>query len=151
VYTVTGGSITLDKPYSVIYVGLPMVQDVESLDLESYFGETMLSRRKRVSKLAVYLYKTRSFFAGSENPDTNQNNTARDPLFQLYEEMAGAYQQTYDQPPPLLTDQDYVITPARWNRNGRVFIRNCDPVPFSLLALSPGADDPLPQSTYKRV
>lgn len=145
------GTITLDKCYSVIYIGLPMTQDIESLDLEAYVGETFLAKRKRISALAVYVYNTRSFFCGSENPDTNFNNTDDDPLFELYEERDGTSQLTYDQPPPLLTDQDYVIVPSRWNKNGRIFMRNVDPVPFSLLAISPREEDPAPQNMNKRV
>lgn len=151
VYTVTNGIVILDKPYAIIYVGLPMIQDVETLDLEAYFGETMLAKRKRVSTLAAYLYNTRSFFCGGENPDRNLNNTDSNPLFELYEEKDGTGMTTYDEPPPLLTEQDYVIVPSRWNKSGRLFIRNVDPVPFSLLALSPRAEDSLPNSTYKRV
>lgn len=148
IYTVSGGSITLDKPYSVIYVGLPMMQDLESLDLEAYFGETMLARRKRISRLSVYLYNTRTFFCGGENPDTNENNTNDDPLFELYEEKDGRSQATYDVAPELLTKQDYVIVPSRWTDSGRVFIRNVDPVPFSLLAMAPSSEDPV-QTPYK--
>lgn len=149
VYTVADGSLTLDKPYSVIYVGLPMTQDLEPLDLESYFGETMLARRKRISQVSVYVYNTRTFFAGGENPDTNENNTDDDPLFELYEEKDGASQATYDVAPALLTKQDYVITPSRWTNSGRCFFRNVDPVPFSLLAIAPFSEDPV-QTGYKR-
>lgn len=148
-YTVSGGAITLDKPYSVIYVGLPMIQDLQPLDLESYMGETMLARRKRVSQVSVYVYNTRTFFVGGENPDTNQNNTEDDPLFELYEEKDGASQATYDVAPALLTKQDYVITPSRWTNSGRVFFRNVDPVPFTLLAIAPFSEDPV-QTPYKR-
>lgn len=148
-YIVVNGSITLDKQYAVIYVGLPMIQDIEPLDLESYFGETMLAKRKRVSRLSVYVYNTRTFFAGSENPDTNQDNVNNDPLFQLYEEKDGRSQATYDVAPELLTEQDYVIVPSRWTKSGRCFFRNVDPVPFSLLALAPSTEDPV-QTPYKR-
>lgn len=148
VYTVTDGAITLDKQYAIIYVGLPMIQDVESLDLESYFGETMLAKRKRVSRVSVYIYNTRTFFAGAENPDTNEDNTNDDPLFQLYEEKNGREQATYDVAPDLMTRQDYVITPSRWTKNGRVFLRNVDPVPFSLLAIAPSSEDPV-DTPYK--
>lgn len=151
VYTVASdGTLTLDKPYAVIYVGLPMIQDLETLDLETYFGETMLGRRKRATGLAGYLYKTRSFYVGTENPDTNPQNSNSDKLFQLFPLRTGMGQDTYDEPPPLLTDQDYVLTTARWNKNGRLFIRNVDPVPFGLLAISPKEEDAV-QGTYKRV
>lgn len=151
VYTVASdGTLTLDKPYAVIYVGLPMIQDLETLDLETYFGETMLGRRKRATGLTGYLYKTRSFYVGTENPDTNTRNTNNDKLFQLFPLRTGMGQDSYDEPPPLLTDQDYVLTTARWNKNGRLFIRNVDPVPFGLLAISPKEEDAV-QGTYKRV
>lgn len=151
VYTVpSSGVLTLDKPYSVIYVGLPMVQDVEPLPLETYFGETMLGRRKRMSGLYGFIYNTRSFYAGSENPDTNDQNTSGDALFQLFPIKTGISQATYDQPPPLLTTQDYVITNARWNKFGSIFMRNVDPVPWTLLAVSPHAENPV-QTPYVRV
>lgn len=149
IYTVTGGSVTLDKPYSVICAGLPMTQDLESLDLESYFGETMLGKRKRVSRVAVYVYNTRTFFAGGQNPDTNEDNTNGDPTFQLDEEKSGRDQETYDEAPSLMTKQDYVIVPTRWTHSGRTFFRNVDPVPFSLLAIAPSSEDPV-QTPYKR-
>lgn len=150
-YTVpASGILTLDKQYAVIYVGLPMTQDLQTLDLETYFGESMLSRRKRVNGGALFVYNTRSFFAGSENPDTNLQNTDDEPLFQLYEERKGTRQTTYDEPPQLWTDQDYILNTARWNKNGRLFIRNVDPVPLTILGLSPLEEDPS-QGTYKRV
>lgn len=151
IYTIPpSGILTLDKPYSVIYVGLPMIQDVETLDLETYFGETILGRRKRVAGLQGYIYQTRSFYAGSENPDTNNQNSSGNPLFQLFPLRTGISQDTYDQPPELLTNQDYLITMARWNKRGGLFMRNVDPVPWTLLAVSPKEEDAT-QGQYKRV
>ena len=140
VYTVTGGAITLDECYSVIYVGLPMIQDVETLDLETYFGATLLGKRKRTAGLRGYLYQTRNFYAGSENPDTNKQNATCDPLFQLKSLKLGITTSKYNQPPPLVTEQDYVLTEASWNKRGGLFIRNVDPVPFGLLAISPNSE-----------
>lgn len=150
-YTVSaGGTLTLDKPYSVIYVGLPMTQDVETLDLETYFGETIMGRRKRMAGLTGYLLNTRSFYAGSENPDSNEQNTTGDPLFQLSPLRRGISQEIYDEPPEMITSQDYIITTARWNKGGRIFMRNVDPVPWTLLAVSPREEDAV-TTPYKRV
>lgn len=141
VYTIpTDGTITLDECYSVIYVGLPMIQDVETLDLETYFGATLLGKKKRTAGLRGYLYETRNFYAGSENPDTNNQNTTGDPLYQLSSLKLGVTTSQYNQPPPLVTQQDYVITNARWNKRGSVFLRNVDPIPFGLLAISPNSE-----------
>lgn len=141
VYTVpVSGILTLDKPYSVIYVGLPMIQDLETLDLETYFGATLLGRRKRAAGLRAYLYNTRCFYAGGENPDTNQQNADGLSLYQLFPLKTGISQQSTDQPPPLITNQEYLLTTARWSKRGSLFIRNVDPVPLTILAISPMAE-----------
>lgn len=152
VYTVSsGGVLILDKQYSVIYVGLPMIQDMQTLDRETVAGESILASRRRTAKLAIYIQKARTFFAGSENPDTNLQNTNDVVLFQLYELMKGTSQLTYDQPPILATDQDFVLLEAQWNKNGRLFIRNVDPSPLTILAVSPGGDTKAPNPGYERV
>lgn len=152
VYTVpSNGILTLDKCYSVIHIGLPMVSDLQTLDLETSFGETELSRRKKINRFVAYVYNTRTFFAGTENPDTNSANADDDLLYGLEEFKRGSSMSDYDQPPELTTDQDYVLTEARWNKNGRVFLRNVDPVPCTILAISPQGDDPVQQPTGKRV
>lgn len=145
------GSVTLDKCYAVIYVGLPMTSDLETLDIETSFGETIISRRKRQNVLRVHLYNTRTLFAGSENPDVNPDNTNDDPLFQLEELKTGLYRDTYDIPPLLVTEQESIIEESRWNKNGRIFIRNVDPVPLTILAVVPAGDNPAPYPQATRV
>lgn len=152
VYTVpSSGILTLDKPYSVIYIGLPMKQDFETLDRDTSFGESTLSKRKRQNCLGAYFYKTRTCFVGSENPDTNTSNVDDDPLFQLSEEKLGGARATFDASPEMITEQDYVLEVTRWNKNGRIFIRNVDPVPLTILAVSPGGDSPAPNPGYEKV
>lgn len=152
VYTVPStGVLTLDKWYAVIYIGLPIVQDLETLDIDTSQGESILAKRKRTLKLACYTYNTRSFFVGSENPDSNLDNTTSDYLFQMEEFKRGTSRTNYDQPPELVTDQDYVFFDTRWNKNGRVFIRNVDPVPCTILAISPCGENPAPSPMGERV
>jgi hypothetical protein len=110
----------------------------------------MLGRRKRTAKISFSLYQTRNLMGGSENPDSNVNNANGDPLFQLFELQEGTHRTTYDQPPEMVTDQDWVLIESRWNRNGRIFIRNVDPTPMTILAISPGGDYPV-QSPYVKV
>ena len=145
------GSITLDKCYAVIYAGLPMTSDLETLDIETSAGETALSKRKRQLKLMMFLLKTRTLFAGTENPDSNFDNTTQDALFQLDELKTGINRQNYDQPPELITDQDWILEVTRWNRNGRIFVRGVDPVPLTILAVSPGGDYSVENPGYTRV
>lgn len=152
VYTVpASGILTLDKCYSVIYIGLPMTSDFQTLDIETSVGESILSRRKRQVKLGIYMLNTRSFYAGSEDPDANLDNITGDPLFQMFENKSGTNRSTYDEAPDLMTDQDYVIEDTRWNKNGRIFIRTVDPTPLTILAVSPGGDSPAPVPQYEKV
>lgn len=148
---VSGGAITLDKNYAVIYVGLPMTSDLETLDIETAFGETLIATRKRQNKLKIHMYNTRTLFAGSENPDNNKDNVNSDPLFQMFELKEGMNRQTYDTPPSLHTDQDYILEDTRYNKNGRIFIRNVDPIPLTILAVVPGGDSAAPNPAYERV
>ena len=143
------GSITLDKAYSVIYVGLPITSDIETLDLETSFGEAITGKRRRQNIVRMHIYNSRDIFAGSENPDSNTDNLDSDPLFQLQELKRGEQKQTYDSPPQLITDgQDWIIEDTRWNKNGRIFLRNVDPVPVTFLAISPGNDIPSQSPPY---
>lgn len=151
VYTVASGAITLDKCYAVIYVGLPMIQDFQPLDLEMAAGPTMLAKRKMTGKVNIYTYKSRTMFAGSENPDFNKDNTDDDPLFELIEQMQGENRQTYDEPPNLQTGQDFITFDTRWDYGGRLFIRNVDPVPFSILSIAPEGIDPSQNPMLKKV
>lgn len=154
VYTVSPtGTLTLDKPYAVIYVGLPMTADFQTLDIDTApgFVESMLSSRKKTNKISIYLYNSRGFFAGSEDPDSNFDNANGDALFQLEEYRRGTNRMTFDEPPELVTDQDYVHMEARWNKNGRIFIRNVDPIPLTILAVSPEGDDKVASPYGKKV
>lgn len=150
-YTVANGTITLDKCYAVIYVGLPMKQDIQSLDQETSAGASILSKRKRTGRVNIYTYKSRSMFVGSEDPDTNLENTDEDTLFELVEQMHGTGRLNYDEPSDLGTKQDYVTFDTRWNYGGRIFIRNVDPIPMSILAIAPEGEDPAQSPFYKKV
>lgn len=151
VYTVSAsGTVTLDHCYAVIYVGLPMIADLEPMDLETSFGGTILAKRKRNGKLNVYVYNSRSLFAGSQNPDNNVDNTDDDLLYGLIEQMGEANRQTYDEPPSMKTGQDYVTFDTRWNYGGRIFIRNVDPIPLTILAVAAEGEDPASSPFYKK-
>ena len=152
VYTVpSNGILTLDKWYSVIHVGLPIVSDIQTLPIENTFGEALTGRRKRQYVLRVSLYKTRGFFAGSGDPDVNRDNTLNNPLFQLFEYKSGGGRQTYDEAPELTTGQGWTIEDTRWDYYGYIFIRNVDPTPLTVLMVVPGGDNPSPAPYYTQV
>ena len=141
-YTISPtGTLTLDKCYGVIYVGLPMVADFETLAIDTTFGDSMLGETKNISEVIVYLYNTRSFFGGTRNPDTDPDNIVngivQNPLFNLTENKAQANRQTYDAPPSLITGAAFTSVNCNWSEEGRIFVRNVDPIPSTILAVVP--------------
>lgn len=140
-YTVSGGALTLDKCYSVIYVGLPMINDFETLDIDTSFGESILDQPKNITRVIVYLRNARSFFAGAQNPDTDPDNLSggvvQDYLYNLVEQQDDENRLTYDAAPQLQTDPAFVNVKSNWSKGGRIFIRNVDPIPLSILAVIP--------------
>lgn len=142
VYTVpSNGILTLDKCYSVIYVGLPMVADLETLAIDTSFGDSIMGERKAISRLTIYIYNTRGFFGGTQNPDTDPDNliggVVQDPLFNLTENKAEANRQFYSSPLGLMTEWQVNNVDCNWSKEGRIFIRNVDPVPLAILAVVP--------------
>lgn len=135
------GTLALDKPRAVVYIGLPMILDFETLDIDTAFGESILDQPKAISRVIAYLYNSRTFFGGQNNPDLDPQNVVdgvvQDYLHGLYENKAEADRQNYDQPPTLMTDPAFVNIECNWAKGGRIFIRNVDPVPLSILAVIP--------------
>lgn len=130
--TVTGGAITLEKPYGVIHVGLPYISDLQTLDLESVNGETMIDKRKLIGKVVCMVEKTRGLFVGQQPPTDDDT----DPLQNLYEaKLRDA--EGYDSAVDLMTGPVDVLIDASWNLGGRVFIRQVDPIPASILSITP--------------
>lgn len=131
-YTVTDGEITLERPYSVIHVGLPITADLETLDIDTAQGETIVDKKKLTTEFTVWLEKTRGLFSGPKPP----SDDATDPLENLYE-MEMWTDEAPEGPIELFTGTKSDLIKSEWNGNGRVFIRQVDPVPVSILAIAP--------------
>jgi len=132
VRTVTNGTVTLDKPYGVIHIGLPITADIETLDIDTAQSETLADKKKIVTKVTLFVETSRGGFIGGE-PPTNDDD---DPLEGLYE-LKVRNAEDYDNPVALATGTVDVNIESGWNSNGRVFIRQVDPLPLSVLAVVP--------------
>jgi len=127
--TVANGQVTLDKPYGVIHAGLPFISDVETLDVDVVNGETMIDKKKLITKVTLFLEKSRGIFAGRDSTHLT--------------ELKMRSTESYDDPTALRTGHADVIIEANWNSNGRVFIRQLDPLPMSILAIAPAGLIPI--------
>jgi hypothetical protein len=130
--TVTNGAITLDKPHAVIHVGLPYISDLETLDIDTAQGETLVDKKKHISRVTAYAEDSRGGFVGPRPPTDDDT----DPLEDLYE-FKVRNTENYDDPVALTTGTFEINIEPQWNSNGRVFVRQVDPLPLAILALAP--------------
>jgi hypothetical protein len=130
--TVSDGSITLDKPYTVIHAGLPVTADLQTLNIDTADGETLSDKRKLITTVNIFVESSRGIWAGAVPP----TDDSVDPIEGLVE-LKLRNQEGYDDPVALKTEVVDVKIQAEWNSNGRVFIRQIDPIPLSVLAVIP--------------
>lgn len=138
---VVNGSVTLDRPYAKIHVGKSMLNDLETLDIDSAQGETMMDKEKNISRVSVAVRDTATLMAGPKPP----SDDSIDPLEGLYEYRARELE-LLDEPVSLATGTIQIDILAEWNNNGRVFLRNKDPIPSTILSVAPAGMIP-----FKRV
>lgn len=137
VYTVSSGNVTLDKHYAVIQVGLPFITDIETLDIDTPAAMDNLGGRfKMVGEVTLYMVNSRSVFIGGANPDTDLTNLNKDPLYRLSEQKL-RQNENYDNPMALETGKITQNIQGEWDSQGHVFIRNVDPTPILISAISP--------------
>ena len=128
---VSGGAITLDRPYAYIHVGLPYVCDLKTLGLDTPSGPSLRDKRLLINKVVLEVEASRGLFAGADEPDDD----GTDGLFEIplrdtvtfgepIEETSGAVKVNIDNS----WDQEHT---------GGVFIRQVDPVPCRILAVIP--------------
>ncbi len=130
--TVASGAITLPECHSVIHVGLPYISDIETLDIDTAQGETIADKKRLVNKVTMHTHNTRGVWVGGKPPTDDDT----DPLENLAE-LKLREDEDWATPTRLVTDVNEVIIDNSWNSNGRVFIRQIDPLPMTILSIAP--------------
>ena len=138
VLTVSNGTIILDRPYGVIHAGLPYISDIETLDLDTSDGETLMDKKKLVGKVTMAVEASRGIWVGA-NPPTDDTI---DPVEGL-NEMKLRDTEDSDDPVDLETGSIDINIRSEWNQGGRVFVRQIDPVPVSVLSVAPSGFVPV--------
>lgn len=123
-FIVTGGSITLPTAVSIAHIGLSYTVDLETLNVELVGQDgTSQGRRQRVAQLTVRFLNSLGGYWGP-------SATKLHPIVPAPPPSLGS-------PRPLFSgDQKAPITPD-WKTNGRVFLRQTDPLPFNVTGLFP--------------
>ena len=121
--TVSGGSVTLDRAYSVVHVGLPYVATLQDLPFASGVdGALGQGRAKAVNKAWVRFADSSGLFVG---PDL-------DHLTEYKQRRA----EPFGSPPALSTGEvELTLSPA-WARDGTVVVQQANPLPLTILSLA---------------
>ncbi len=126
---VASGSVTLNYPAAIAHVGLPITADIETLPISSA-GETVRDTLKSIVGVGFQLDKSRGLFAGRSQSDFEGDGNNLIELKQReYEDWAGAT--------GLMTGLAYISIPTSWDQDGRVFVRQSDPLPLTILSIIP--------------
>lgn len=136
--TVSSGSVTLPKPRVVMHIGLPYLSDLETLDLDTVQGETLADKKRIIVKVTLFLETSRGIFAGAQPP----SDDTVDPLENLFEAKIRS-DESLDDPTDLQTDTIEIDIRGQYNSEGRIFIRQVDPIPLAVLAVAPSGYVPL--------
>jgi hypothetical protein len=124
--TVTAGRITLDRKFSRIHVGLGYSSEIETLDIEIPNSATLQGRLKKVAQVTVRFSRSRGLLIGQGTQDDS-----------YLVEMAQREDENYGDPTALLTGDKKITLDSNWNTNGRIRLRQKDPLPMTILAVIP--------------
>lgn len=135
---ITGPTYTLPdgKRAAFIHIGIPFTSDMETLDIDTVEQKPILIEDKIVNKVYVKVYKTRGIYVGYKFPDNDSlldeaGNAMEDPEERDEEVDVG------NAPQALVTKRYDITVPNSWGSNGRVCIRQVDPLPFEILSVFP--------------
>jgi hypothetical protein len=125
-FTITAGGtfpVVFPASYSNIHVGLRYIADLETLDLDVQ-GVAVRERQKAVGPVQVLIDRSsREFSAG---PDVANLRRYTRP--------------TWEPAADEFTGQVEISTTKRFGRYGRVFIRQSDPLPLTILGVIPNVE-----------
>lgn len=131
VITVTDGAITLPINCALIHVGLPFTSDLETLKIETLQSETLIDKKIIIQEVNMNVEKTRGLWVGRQAPDDSISYV--DGLI----EVKARNDEGYEEPIDLTSDPLSVIIDSNYNNNGRVFVRQIDPLPATILSIHP--------------
>jgi len=120
--TVSSGKITLTRGAGRIVAGLPYVCDLETLNIEAG-PPTLQGRLKVINEVTLRVKDTRGLSVG---PTSSR-------LVDIKERQG----ETYGYPTMLVTGDEKVLIDPSWNTQGRVFVRQSNPLPATVVAIIP--------------
>lgn len=119
---VEDGQIDLGARYSRVHAGLRFVTDIETLSPEAPAG-TIQGKLKKIGDLTIRFLKSRGLLIGNDETDLIDT--------------AWRENEDYGDPTALFTGDKGLPPGPDWNTHGRVFMRQKDPLPVTILSIIP--------------
>jgi hypothetical protein len=121
---VVNGSITLDYPAAVVHIGLPIIADFETLEVNVIGQESVRDKRKTISKASLVVNQSRGLKVG---PDPTR----------LRETPPRVVSDGYYNPNSLQNDLVEAYIDTTFSTSGRIFVREDQPLPACILGVIP--------------
>ncbi len=119
------GEITLDRPASVVHVGLPYSSVLQPMRLEAGSSRgTAQTKIKRITQVAVRFHQT---LGGKAGPSEESLETVH------FRTSSAAM----DSPPDLFSGDKRIKFPSGWNRDGVLTVVQDQPLPMTVLMIVP--------------
>lgn len=140
--TPAAGAITLPggRRGAIVHIGRPYVMDIETLDMETVEQRPIHIESKTVNKIYVKTYQTRGLYIGNQfDPDgAVEGMENADSYVVNYEDTNPFIANRYDQPKSRRLE---ITLGGEWDSNGRVCIRQVDPLHFEILSIYTDVED----------
>lgn len=121
---VADGAVPIDYSAVVIHAGLPYRSTMQTLDLYTQMqGGSMRDKRRNITRVTLLCESSAGVKAG---PDEAGLQVMKQRDYQFYDQTAG-----------LVTGLIDCSFPGRWNQSGRVLVVQDDPLPLSVLSITP--------------
>ncbi len=117
------GVVTFPRKFSRAQIGLSYTCDMETLDPEPSPTTTIQGKKKSIPVVTVRFENSRGLLIG---PDSSHLTEMKQREFEKI-----------GQPTALLTGDKEIRIETNWRSNGRLFLRQKDPLPLTILALIP--------------
>jgi hypothetical protein len=119
---VTGGTVTLEHPATLVTIGIPYGPAIETLPLSLQIDGMGQGRQKNINRVWVRVYRSSGILAG--------------PLGGNLVEYKQRTTEPYGSPPNMITDEIEIVIPAGWQDSGQVYIAQDAPLPLTIVGLT---------------
>lgn len=133
-YVVTGGQISLDNGErgAIVSIGLPYVTDIQTLEVQTVEQKPTKHLSQICNSMYLSYFKSRELYAAANYPNDDTITGMNVQAFQ-YEDDNNSIAIA---PRPLVTDEREIDVQGDWKTNGSMALRNVDPQPIGLRAIT---------------